>query len=443
MTAPTTDRRLAALFAPLRVRDVRVFFAGQALSLIGTWMQATGQSWLVWKLTHSTAALGTVAMFTFLPFLLLAPQAGTWADRWDRRTLLVWLQVMALAVAVALAVLVQSDTVELWHLYVAASLLGIVATLEMASRPVFIGDLAGPALLRRAIALNSSMTQASRMVGPALAGVVIAAFGIAAAFWVNGASYLAVIASLLLVRRMQRTRPVDSGRHGFGEAVTFLRRTSGLRELILFSTLLTFFGMSANSVLPAMADNVLDGNAATLGWLLTASGAGALLGALVGVPLVQGVERVGLLAGGATIWAGALLAGFSLSSWLPLSLACLLLSGVAFPVVVTTSVSMLQLLGPTQMRARLQSALLIVTFGIQPAAALAIGWTARVWGTPLALRVNAALMIVGAGLLLALSRSLRDWRPESATHPPEPPLYPPTDAAQATKPLVESTEGEY
>ncbi|MEP6698035.1 MAG: MFS transporter, partial [Pseudonocardiales bacterium] len=405
---------LAASFAPLRVRDLRVFFAGQALSLIGTWMQATGLSWLVWKLTHSTAALGTVAMFTFLPFLLLAPQAGTWADRWDRRKLLVRVQVVALAVAVALAELVQSHTVELWQLYLAASVLGLLATLEMASRPVFIGDLAGRALLRRAIALNSSMTQASRMVGPALAGVIIAVFGISAAFWINAASFLAVIASLLAVHGAQQTRPVGSGRHGFGEAVSFLRATPGLRELILFSTLLTFFAMSASSVFPAIADDVLDGNATTLGWLLTASGAGALLGALIGVPLLQKFERVGLLAGVATIWAGVFLVGFSLSRSLALSLACLLLSGLAFPVVITTTVGMLQLLGPPQMRSRLQSALLMVTFGIQPAAALAIGWTARVLGAPVALRINALLLVLGASLLLAGIHSLREWRPRHA-----------------------------
>jgi len=252
-----------------------VFFAGQAVSLLGTWMQSAGQAWLVWKLTHSTAALGTVGMFTFLPFLILAPQAGTWADRWDRRRLLIWLQVVAMLVAVALAVLVQTDAVEVWQLYVSASVLGVLATLEMASRPVFIGDLAGPQLLRWAIALNSSMTQASRTVGPALAGVVIAAFGIASAFWFNAASFLAVIASLLFVHTVElKERPGDIGRHGVGEALTFLRRTAGLRELIVFSTLLTFFGMSASNVFPAVAVKVLNGQAATLGWLLSSSGAG-------------------------------------------------------------------------------------------------------------------------------------------------------------------------
>jgi len=130
---------LKASLAPLRVADLRVFFAGQAVSLLGTWMQSAGQAWLVWKLTHSTAALGTVGMFTFLPFLILAPQAGTWADRWDRRRLLIWLQVVAMLVAVALAVLVQTDAVEVWQLYVSASVLGVLATLEMASRPVSLG----------------------------------------------------------------------------------------------------------------------------------------------------------------------------------------------------------------------------------------------------------------------------------------------------------------
>lgn len=426
MTRGSQWSGLKASLAPLRVADLRVFFAGQAVSLLGTWMQSAGQAWLVWKLTHSTAALGTVGMFTFLPFLILAPQAGTWADRWDRRRLLIWLQVVAMLVAVALAVLVQTDAVEVWQLYVSASVLGVLATLEMASRPVFIGDLAGPQLLRRAIALNSSMTQASRTVGPALAGVVIAAFGIASAFWFNAASFLAVIASLLFVHTVElKERPGDIGRHGVGEALTFLRRTAGLRELIVFSTLLTFFGMSASNVFPAVAVKVLNGQAATLGWLLSSSGAGALVGAFVGVPLLHNVQRVGLLAGGATIWSGAMLAAFSFSTWLPSSLACLFLSGLAFPVVITTSVGMLQLLGPKGMRARLQSALLMVTFGIQPAAALATGWSAELLTAPIALRLNALLMIAGAALLLGSRSSLRGWRPEAAAAVQSPSQPPP------------------
>lgn len=400
-------------------------------------MQATGLSWLVWQLTHSTAALGTVAMFTFLPFLVLGPQAGTWADRSDRRRLLIWLQVVAVLVAVALAALVQTRTVEVWHLYVSASVLGVVATLEMVCRPVFIGDLAGPQLLRRALAINSSMTQASRMVGPAVAGVVISTFGIAWAFWVNGASFLAVIASLLALHRTARNDPRgDGGRHGFGEALAFLHKTAGLRELILFSTFLTFFGMSANNIFPAVADQVLNGQAATLGWLWSASGAGAFLGAVLGVPLVHNIQRVGLLAGGATIWAGAFLAAFSVCTSMPPSLVCLSLSGLAFPVVITTSVGMLQLLGPKEMRARLQSALLMVTFGIQPAAALVIGWSAGLLTAPLALRVNALLMITGAALLLGASRSLREWRPEAGAAPSQPPSASPRPHLNPSDPSV-------
>ncbi len=226
MTTGVERPTLRASLTPLRIPDLRVFFAGQAISLLGTWMQTTGLAWLVWELTHSPAALGTVAMFTFLPFLVLAPQAGTWADRWDRRKLLIRLQVAAALVALTLAALVQTGAVELWHLYVSATLLGVIATLEMASRPVFVGDLAGPDLVRRAVALNSSMTQASRMVGRALAGAVITGFGIAAAFWVNAASFVAVIASLLVIRGTGQSQPRSGpGRHGFGEALGFLHRT--------------------------------------------------------------------------------------------------------------------------------------------------------------------------------------------------------------------------
>ena len=181
----------------------------------------------------------------------------------------------------------------------------------------------------------------------------------------------------------------------------------------MFSMLLTFFGMSASNVFPAIADDVLDGNAETLGWLWSASGAGALVGALVVTPLLHDVRRVGLLAGGATIFAGGWLTFFSFCTWLPVSVMCLFLSGLAYPVIITTSVGMLQVLGPTDMRGRLQSALLMVTFAIQPVAALATGWSAALVGPTDAVRLNAVLMITGATLLLGSGRSLREWRPDT------------------------------
>lgn len=340
MTDRTVRTGIRGSLSPLRLADLRLFFAGQAVSLVGTWMQATAVSWLVWQLTHSAAALGTVAMFTFLPFLLLVPVAGAWADRWDRRKLLIRLHLGSAAVALVLALLVSTDQIRIWQLYVTATLLGVTAALEMVSRPSFIGDLAGPELLRRAIGLNSALTQASRMLGPALAGAVITGLGIAAAFWLNAASFLVVIVSLLLIRG---NGPTDSDQrstaHGFGEAIRFLRMTAGLREMIAISALVTLFGMSVGHVLPVVADQVLGGQAATLGWLLSASGAGALLGTLVLVPLAHDVERVGLLAYGAATWVGLCQLILSMSTWLPLSLGCLFLSGLAFPVVITTVVA--------------------------------------------------------------------------------------------------------
>lgn len=395
------------------MRHVRVFLAGQAVSLIGTWMQATGQGWLAWQLTHSTQVLGTVAMFQFLPFLVLSGFAGSWADRLNRRLLLLWLQAAGMTIAVVLAALVQAHAIEPWHLYMSATCLGIVATLEMAARPVFLGDLAGPDQ-RRAISLNSSMTQASRLVGPALAGLVIAMLGVAATFWLNAASFVAVIGSLLLIADGTAQQAGRGTRTGtFREALGFLGRTAGLRELVLLSGLLTFFGMSAGNILPAVADEVLNGHAATLGWLLSASGGGALVGGLVVVPLVHDVLRVGVLAAVATVWAGAWLIVLSLSTWLPLSLAALALSGLAFPVVITTTVGMLQYAGPRAMRARLQGALLMVTFGVQPFAAMAIGCSAGFLGPAPALRVNGLFLVLGPVLLLAASRSVRDWQPTS------------------------------
>src|SRR5215467_4793937 len=172
-------------FAPLAVRSLRIYLAGQAVSLLGTWIQSTAQAWVVWQLSHSTVDLGVNAMLGMLPFLLLGPWISVWADRLDRRRLLVGTQVSSMILAAVLAVLVQTGTVQLWHVHLLALLLGMVNALDMPTQQAFIGELSGREQVREAIVLNVMIVQVSRMVGPAFAGWIISALGVTLTFWLN------------------------------------------------------------------------------------------------------------------------------------------------------------------------------------------------------------------------------------------------------------------
>ena len=176
---PKIAFRFLDSFLPLRNWNLSVYLSGQAISLIGTWMQVTAQAWVVWSLTHSTAALGVVAMLGTLPILLLGPWTGVWADTLDRRRLLIVSQTSAMVLAITLALLVQTGVIQVWHVYVLATLLGIVTALDMPTQQAFIGDLSGMEQLRQAVVINNMLFQVSRMIGPALAGLVVARLGAA------------------------------------------------------------------------------------------------------------------------------------------------------------------------------------------------------------------------------------------------------------------------
>lgn len=397
-------------FAPLRIRSFRIYLGGQAVSMIGTWMQMTAQSWVVWELSRSPAALGVVSMLGALPFLFLGPWAGVWADRLDRRRILLVTQTVAMALAFALALLVQTGAVRLWHVYGLAMLLGCVAALDMPAQQAFLGDLAGMDQVRRAVVLNAMIIQVSRMLGPSLAGWLIGALGVASGFWLNGVSFLAVIASLLAIRSHQ-VRKAHAGRplQDLREGLRFIFAQPRIQDLLVLTALVTFFAFSVIQILPAFATDVLHRGPETLGLLMGASGAGALVSALVVVPLAQRLRRTGLTLAGCVIWSGLAYLVFSRTTWWPVAAACLFLSGLVVPVVFTTANGLLQTLAPGHLRARLLSAWLIVGFGLQPVAALAVGAIAEWLGAPAAVLINGLLMMAGAALLLAARPDLRVW----------------------------------
>lgn len=402
-------------FAPLRVHNLRVYLSGQAVSLMGTWMQSTAQQWVVWDLTRSTAALGIVAALGTLPLLLLGPFSGAWADRLDRRRVLVVTQSIAAVLAVVLGVLVQTHLVQLWHVYLLASLLGCVAALDMPSQQAFIGDLAGMEHVRKAVVLNAMINQVSRMVGPALAGWAIGWLGVAPAFWFNALSFAAVIASLLAVRATQvRKHSTGSSLGEFRDGLRFVRSQPRMQDLLIFTVFAAAFGIANMQIMPSFATQIFHRGPETLGLLIGCQAAGALTGALVVVPIAQRQRRIGLALAAAATWAGLCYLTVSFSTWLPLSLVALYGTGLGIPVIMTTANGLVQFLAPPNMRARLLSVWLMVGFGLQPISSLLVGYGAHFLGSPWAVRFNALCMLGGTALLLLARPELRTWEVHTA-----------------------------
>ncbi len=437
--AQRAGRAFASSFNPLRESNLRLYLSGQAVSLMGTWMQITAQSWVVWELSRSEAVLGLVAMIGSLPLLILSPWTGVWADRLNRRRVLVATQTLAMLLAFTLALLVQTRTVQLWHVFALAFGLGIVGALDFPSQQAFIGDLAGLSHVRQAVVINAMIVQLSRMLGPSLAGWVVGSLGTAPAFWINGVSFLAVIGSLLAVESRQAPRHGSaSGLSEFVEGIRFIAGQPRIQDLLGFTFLVTLFGISNMQLMPAFATEVLGRGPEALGLLMGASGAGALTSALFVVPVGQRLRRTGLLLGTAVVWTGLFFLLFSLSHAFTLSLAALFCTGLSVPLVLTTANGLIQTLAPNHMRARVISAWLMVGFGMQPVAGLMVGTTGKLFGAPAAVRINALAMLAGVVGLLFFRPELREWSASLTTHRPQ--AGPPTGPAGREGPTGASVD---
>lgn len=408
-----TLQTLRDSFTPLRVPNLRIYWSGQTVSLLGTWMQVTAQGWVVWEISKSEAALGIVTMLGSLPLLLFGLWAGVWIDRLDRRKILIASQSAAMLLAFALAALYASGTLQLWHVYALSFLLGCVTALDFPAQQTFIGDLAGMAEVRKAIVVNAMLLQIGRMLGPALAGFVVNATGAALAFFLNGVSFIAVIISLLLVRSHQTAQPHRGGQlQAVLDGLRFIKSQPRLQDIIAFSVLVAFFGISLLAFFPSLADDVLHGNAETLGLLLASSGAGALISTLIVTPLLQVRRHTGRVLAACVIWAGAWWMLASQARSVPTAMICIFTAALATPTVLTTANGLVQTMAPPEMRGRLLAAFILVSFGIQPVSALAIGFLADRLGTPAAFLISGLAMAVLAGGLLITRRGLSNWVPQ-------------------------------
>jgi MFS family permease len=413
MNALTTLRNS---FSPLKIRNFRVYLGGQGISMLGTWMQATAQAWVVWQLTGSTEQLGIVAMLNTLPLLVFGPWTGVWADRLDRRRVLIGTQIAAAILAAALAILVQTNTVQMWHLYILSTLLGMVNALDFPAQQAFLGDLSGAGEVRKAVVMNAMILNVGRVVGPTFAGFTIGILGVASAFWLNALSFIAVIITLLMITTQQVKRPSGASvLHEFSEGLRYVAKQPRMQDLIIFAIMVTFFGLPVLNILSSVATDILHGQAEILGILLGSSGAGALTSALLIVPIAQSFKRTGIVVGAAVGWMGIWLIIFSQSVWLPLSMLSMFCFSIGAPIVLTTSLGMVQLMAPADMKARLLSLMVMVSFGFQPFGSLLIGFSAERLGTGPAILVNGLLLIASSAVLLIVRPKLRSW--QANAHP--------------------------
>jgi len=384
-------------------RNFRLFLVGQGISLIGTWMQSVALGWLVLEITNSPFAVGLTQALRSLGVLLFTLYAGVVVDRVDKRRLIVWTQGLQMLEALALAALVWTGRVTTWQVMVLAVFFGIVNAFDIPARQAFIAELVGKGELMTAIALNSSMFNAARIVGPAVAGVLIGVAGVGVCFFVNGVSYVAVIAGLLAMRLPPfATRPMPTTAwEGVRQAVAFIRGDTRVWVLVMLVAVFSVLGFPFIVLMPVVARDVLHTDARGYGLLMAAVGIGAMLGALglaVRGPRVR--KGAALLGGGAAF--GVLVALFAAARSVGVALALLALAGCAMIVTTALANTMLQTLVPDELRGRVMAFYAFVFVGMAPLGAFQAGLVAEHKGAPFAIALG------GAGCLIATA--LAAWR---------------------------------
>ena len=395
----------------LRHRNFQLFFSGQLISLVGTWMQTVAQSWLVYRLTGSGLKLGAVGFASQIPVFLFAPLGGIVADRTNRKHVVIGTQVASMVLAFVLAALTLTHRVQVWHIFVLAALLGVVNAFDIPGRQSFLVDMVGKEDLMNAIALNSSMFNGARVIGPAVAGVLVARLGEGWCFFVNGASYIAVITGLLLMkvaappRTVANASPWEHVREGF----EFVSRTAPIKTLLVLLGIVSVTGMPYVVLMPIFADKILHGGgqefaamigsrdlgAVRLGILMGAAGVGALLGALT-LAVRTGVKGLGrwVTVCCAGFGVSLMLFAFSQSFWL--SVLLLLPVGYFIMLQMASSNTLIQVMVPDALRGRTMAVYSMMFMGMAPIGALLGGALSDRMGAPMTVALGGLASIAGA-----------------------------------------------
>jgi len=401
---------LQLIFRALHHRNYRLFFGGQGVSLIGTWMQQLAMSWLVYRMTNSAFLLGVVGFLGQIPAFLLSPFAGVLIDRWNRHRILVGTQSLAMIQAFILALLTLTGTIAIWHIVILALFLGFVNAFDMPTRQAFVVEMVETGEdLGNAIALNSFLFNGARLLGPSIGGILISLLGEGMCFLLNGISFIAVIAALLAMKMTKREIRSKSSRvlKGVKEGFTYAFGFLPIRSLLLLLGLVSLTGMPYTVLMPVFAKNILHGGPHTLGFLLGASGVGALVGAvyLASRKSVLGLGRLIVIA--LNIFGIGLIA-FSISRTLPLSLLFLGFTGFGMMVQMVSTNTVLQTIVEEDKRGRVMSLYTMAFMGMVPFGSLLAGSLASKIGAPGTIMISGVACILGSILFARKLPALRE-----------------------------------
>jgi len=400
------EKGLLRAITSLRQRNFRLFWCGQMISLIGSYMQSIGETWLVLELTHSAWQLGLVGALQAVPILLFSIFGGVFADRWPKRRVLLVTQAAAMIQALLLWALIATGTLQLWHLYVLALLLGLTNSLGRPASRAFVVEMVGREDLPNAVALNSSLSSLMRIVGPGLAGIIIAASGVTTLFLLNALSFLAVLVGLALIKSHELHAQARGHRsvgerqntwQSLREGVAYVWKTPAVLLLVLVVGLVLLFGSNFNVVLPLFATNVLHVGATGFGFLSAATGAGALLSGLRLAWSNQQPTIRRVLIG--TLVFGVLEAVFAVSHLYLLSLVLIASVGFTEETFAMQAMTTIQTVAPAHLSGRVMSVQVLFFDGSLPLGYLLMGWLSGLFGAPIALLTGAllSLLVAGAG----------------------------------------------
>jgi len=402
MTEAATGARRYG-FGALAHRNFRLFFIGQGISLVGTWMQNVGEGWLILTLTNSPFYVGLTAALSSVGVLLFSLYAGVIADRVDKRRFIILMQLAFMIEAFTVSILIWTNAIAVWQVLVLATTLGIASAFDIPMRQAFVVEMVGKDDLMNAIALNSSLFNAARVIGPAIAGLLIGTVGIAWCYFVNGLSYIAVIAGLLMMRLPYDPRPpkTTSAWTGFREVLAYLRNDRRLRVLMILTAILSVFGFPYIAMMPVFARDVLNRGATGYGALTSSIGIGAVIGAL-GIALASARIRARgrlMLIGGTAF--GILLILFSASRVLALSMVLLGLAGCAMIVNNSLTNTLIQTTAPDHLRGRVMGFYSFVFVGMAPFGAFLFGVVAE--------RVGVPATIATGGVIVTITVAIARW----------------------------------
>jgi len=386
------------LFRALKYKNYRLFFVGQAISLVGTWMQHMAMAWLVYRLTESPFWLGVLGFAGHIPNFLFAPLAGVLADRWNKYRILQVTQVLSLLQACVLAFLTLSGLIHVRELILFSAFLGLINALDIPTRQSFFVELIGNKNdLGNAIALNSSMFNLARLLGPAIAGVLIVTFGEGICFLINAVTFIPIIVALHLMKLTKRIRELPNKPvwHGLKEGVRYIFGFPPIRDLLFLLAFIGLFGMPFTVLFPVFASEVLQGSAKTYGLLVASAGVGALFGALTLAyrKSVLGLEKFIALSSG--IFGFSLIA-FAFSKDLLISLAALFVGGFVLMIQMASTNTVFQTIVEDDMRGRLMSFFTLAFIGTAPFGHLMVGTAAHHFGPKLTLMVCGIVCVLGS-----------------------------------------------